>query len=203
MLAISGLAGLANGGQAGAPLVFAADTADPSNTLTITLNDTNQLNPGAVVATISDGNVTRDVWDFDGISFTGTFDTPGDVVNKVEIVSRYGFDLSSDSGSTSNFYAWRADADFSPGTLADVRVDMENVDILSLTSPLGRTTMEGLFEVPTVAQRLHVARFRLPRARASRLGPGASRHTTSPWKTITRARRPTSRCSGESSRRTI
>jgi len=149
MLAITGMP-VADGDLLAAPIVLQANGADPANTLTITLDDTSILNPGVVVATISDGAVTRNVWNFTGISFTGTFDTPGDVVNTVNITSRYGFDLTSDPTKTTNFYAWRADADFTPGTLADVQIDLENVDILSLTAPLGVTSIEGLFEVPTM-----------------------------------------------------
>ena len=149
MLAVTGIPA-ADGDFLAAPIVLQANNADTTNSLTITLDDTNSLNPGVVVATISDGTVTRNVWNFTDITFTGTFDTPGDIVNTVNITSRYGFDLTSDPSSTSNFYAWRSVADFTPGTLTDVRIDLENVDVLTLSAPLGGTSIEGRFEVPTM-----------------------------------------------------
>ena len=149
MLAITGMP-VADGSLLTAPIVLVANTADAANTLSITLDDTNSLNPGVVVATISDGSVTRNVWNFSGITFTGTFDTPGDILNTVSITSRYGFSLTADPGSSGNFYAWRSVADFTPGTLPDVQIDLENVDVLSLAAPLGPTSIVGTFETPTM-----------------------------------------------------
>jgi hypothetical protein len=149
MLAFTGMP-VADGSLLSAPIVLVANTADPANTLSITLDDTNSLNPGVVVATISDGTVTRNVWNFSGITFTGTFDTPGDILNTVSITSRYGFSLTADPGSSGNFYAWQSVADFTPGALPNVQIDLENVDALSLAAPLGPTSIVGTFETPTM-----------------------------------------------------
>ena len=153
VLAITGLPATA-GNQLGTAIMLGTDGAGP-NTLTITLDDTSQA--GVVAATITanttSGTVTRTYWNFNNsISFTGTADTNGSIVNTVSITSLFGGDLTN--GATN--FDWNNVLDWTPRGLADITVSLKYADSLTLQSPVAGTvpapiTLAGTFNSPTLA----------------------------------------------------
>ncbi len=145
VLAITGLPATA-GDQLGVAIVLGTDGAGP-NLLTITLDEISQ---GFVAATITantpTGSVTRTFWNFnDSISFTGTADTSGSIVNTVSVTSPLGGDLT---GATK--FDWKNVLDWTPIGLNDVTVSLKYADSLTLQSAAA-INLAGTFNSPTLA----------------------------------------------------
>ena len=152
VLAITGLPATA-GDQLGGAIALGTDGAGP-NLLTITLDEISQ--PGFVAAIITantpTGSVTRTFWNFnDSISFTGTNDTSGSIVNTVSVTSPLGGDLTN--GATK--FDWKNVLDWTPSGLNDVTVSLKYADSLTLQSAAATgaapINLAGTFNSPTLA----------------------------------------------------
>ena len=145
------------GNQAGVPISFMTDGLGPLNTLNVTLSQTIKAGVPWVMATIADGTTTVDYWNFNNaISFTGTTDSAGNVVNAVTLDTPYGVDLVGLSPSGPPVFKWDATCLFAGASpsLAPVKLSLQNVDLLTVQTPGGipaaTSTVVGEFDTPTL-----------------------------------------------------
>ena len=152
LLAITGVPSV--GDQSGVPITLSADSADPTNQLTITLSEQIKSGSSYVVANIDigDGTGPVDYWNFgDSITFTGTDDPLGNVENSIDLTTSYEVELAQGLNTTT----WEPTCLFSAGVslLNDVGIMLNKADKLSVTAGnLGGiiSTIGGTFTSPTL-----------------------------------------------------
>ena len=109
LLAITGVPSV--GDQSGVPITLSADSADPTNQLTITLSEQIKSGSSYVVANIDigDGTGPVDYWNFgDSITFTGTDDPLGNVENSIDLTTSYEVELAQGLNTTTWEPTWES-----------------------------------------------------------------------------------------------
>lgn len=152
LLAITGLP--APGDQTGTDIVLAADSADPTNTLAISLS-ADATNGLVASIDIGDGSGPQQFWNFSGkITFTGTSDTNGSVVNNVTLTTPYQADIAPGASGPKD---WQVTCDLADSPIPAVNLDLQLFNADSLVAKAGflgskvASTITGEFQSPTAS----------------------------------------------------